>query len=93
MGFIEETGAAQFLRDVRVTAIYERHNGQSSAWTLSSRQKLMEAVKRHVLLDRRKSKPDQRPPRSSHKELGRKLSGRPPKDLREHDWLGGRRPT
>ena len=27
MGFIEETGAAQFLRDVRVTAIYEGTNG------------------------------------------------------------------
>ena len=27
MGFIEETGAAQFLRDVRVTTIYEGTNG------------------------------------------------------------------
>ena len=27
MGFIEETGAAQYLRDVRVTAIYEGSNG------------------------------------------------------------------
>lgn len=27
MGFIEQTGAAQFLRDVRVTAIYEGTNG------------------------------------------------------------------
>ncbi len=27
MGFIEETGVAQFLRDVRVTAIYEGTNG------------------------------------------------------------------
>jgi alkylation response protein AidB-like acyl-CoA dehydrogenase len=27
MGFIEESGAAQFLRDVRVTAIYEGTNG------------------------------------------------------------------
>jgi hypothetical protein len=27
MGFIEETGAAQFSRDVRVTAIYEGTNG------------------------------------------------------------------
>ena len=27
MGFIEETGAAQFIRDVRVTAIYEGTNG------------------------------------------------------------------
>jgi hypothetical protein len=27
MGFVEETGAAQFCRDVRVTAIYEGTNG------------------------------------------------------------------
>ncbi|QFS84275.1 Acyl-CoA dehydrogenase, short-chain specific [Roseivivax sp. THAF40] len=27
MGFVEETGAAQYLRDVRVTAIYEGTNG------------------------------------------------------------------
>jgi hypothetical protein len=27
MGFIEETGAAQFLRDVRITSIYEGTNG------------------------------------------------------------------
>jgi acyl-CoA dehydrogenase len=27
MGFIEETGAAQFARDVRVSAIYEGTNG------------------------------------------------------------------
>ena len=27
MGFVEETGAAQFMRDVRVTAIYEGTNG------------------------------------------------------------------
>ncbi|QGX96889.1 acyl-CoA dehydrogenase [Roseovarius faecimaris] len=30
MGYIEETGAAQFLRDVRVTAIYEGTNGIQS---------------------------------------------------------------
>ena len=27
MGFIEETGAAQYARDVRVTSIYEGTNG------------------------------------------------------------------
>src|SRR5699024_3691027 len=27
MGFIEETGAAQFLRDVRISSIYEGTNG------------------------------------------------------------------
>lgn len=50
MGFIEETGAAQFLRDVRVTAIYEGTNG-IQAMDLVGR-KLMdggEAV--HLLLD------------------------------------------
>lgn len=31
MGFIEETGAAQFSRDVRVTAIYEGTNGIQAA--------------------------------------------------------------
>ena len=31
MGVIEETGAAQYLRDVRVTAIYEGTNGIQSA--------------------------------------------------------------
>jgi len=31
MGFIEETGAAQFFRDVRVTAIYEGTNGIQAA--------------------------------------------------------------
>ena len=31
MGFIEETGAAQFYRDVRVTAIYEGTNGVQAA--------------------------------------------------------------
>jgi alkylation response protein AidB-like acyl-CoA dehydrogenase len=31
MGFVEESGAAQFLRDVRVTAIYEGTNGIQAA--------------------------------------------------------------
>lgn len=31
MGFIEETGAAQFLRDVRIAAIYEGTNGIQAA--------------------------------------------------------------
>ena len=30
MGFVEETGAAQFMRDVRVTSIYEGTNGIQS---------------------------------------------------------------
>ena len=33
MGYIEESGAAQYYRDVRVTAIYEGTNGiQAMAW-------------------------------------------------------------
>jgi hypothetical protein len=31
MGYVEETGAAQFLRDVRITAIYEGTNGIQAA--------------------------------------------------------------
>ena len=31
MGFIEETGAAQYLRDVRITPIYEGTNGIQAA--------------------------------------------------------------
>ena len=26
MGFVEETGAAQYLRDARITTIYEEHD-------------------------------------------------------------------
>ncbi len=46
MGFIEETGAAQFLRDVRVTAIYEGTNG-IQAMDLVGR-KLMDGARRHI---------------------------------------------
>ena len=37
MGFIEETGAAQVYRDVRITPIYEGTNG-IQAWDLSNRK-------------------------------------------------------
>ena len=37
MGYIEETGAAQFLRDVRITSIYEGTNGIQAADLVSSK--------------------------------------------------------
>lgn len=39
MGFIEETGASQFLRDVRVTAIYEGTNGIQAMDLVSRKMK------------------------------------------------------
>ena len=42
MGFIEETGAAQFSRDVRVTAIYKGTNGIQSM-DLVARKMMMAA--------------------------------------------------
>jgi alkylation response protein AidB-like acyl-CoA dehydrogenase len=50
MGFIEETGAAQFLRDVRVTAIYEGTNG-IQAMDLVGRKLMDGGEAAHVLLD------------------------------------------
>ncbi len=56
MGYIEETGAAQYLRDVRVTAIYEGTNG-IQAMDLAGRKladggaaafALLEEVERHA---------------------------------------------
>jgi 3-(methylsulfanyl)propanoyl-CoA dehydrogenase len=50
MGFIEETGAAQFLRDVRVTAIYEGTNG-IQAMDLVARKMMDGGVAMFALLD------------------------------------------
>jgi len=50
MGFIEETGAAQFLRDVRVTAIYEGTNG-IQAMDLVARKMLDGGAAMFALLD------------------------------------------
>ena len=47
MGYIEETGAAQYLRDVRVTAIYEGTNGIQSmdlagaSWPTGARRRAL----------------------------------------------------
>ena len=50
MGFIEETGAAQYLRDVRVTAIYEGTNG-IQAMDLVARKMMDGGAAMFALLD------------------------------------------
>lgn len=50
MGFVEETGAAQFSRDVRVTAIYEGTNG-IQAMDLVARKMADNGEAAHRLLD------------------------------------------
>jgi acyl-CoA dehydrogenase len=50
MGFIEETGAAQFIRDVRVTAIYEGTNGVQ-AMDLVARKMMDGGEAANLLLD------------------------------------------
>ncbi|WP_417727886.1 acyl-CoA dehydrogenase [Roseovarius sp.] len=50
MGFIEETGAAQYYRDVRVTAIYEGTNG-IQAMDLAARKLMDGGEAAHALLD------------------------------------------
>ena len=50
MGYVEETGAAQFLRDVRVTAIYEGTNG-IQAMDLAGRKLMDGGEAAHALID------------------------------------------
>mgnify|MGYP001793849381 CR=1 FL=1 len=50
MGFVEETGAAQFARDVRVTTIYEGTNG-IQAMDLVARKMMDDGEAAHRLLD------------------------------------------
>jgi hypothetical protein len=50
MGFIEETGAAQFLRDVRITTIYEGTNG-IQATDLVGRKMMDGGAAAHRLID------------------------------------------
>ena len=50
MGFVEETGAAQYLRDVRVTAIYEGTNG-IQAMDLVGRKMMDGGEAAHKLID------------------------------------------
>lgn len=50
MGFIEETGAAQFMRDARITAIYEGTNG-IQAMDLVGRKMMDDGAAAFALLD------------------------------------------
>ncbi|GGO54799.1 hypothetical protein SAMN05444398_103132 [Roseovarius pacificus] len=50
MGYIEETGAAQYLRDVRVTAIYEGTNG-IQAMDFTARKLMDGGEAAHALID------------------------------------------
>lgn len=50
MGFIEETGAAQYCRDVRVTSIYEGTNG-IQAMDLVARKMMDDGEAAHALID------------------------------------------
>ena len=58
MGFIEETGAAQYFRDVRVTAIYEGTNGIQSM-DLVGRKLMDEGRAAHALLDEIEAKAEE----------------------------------
>ena len=52
MGFIEETGAAQFCRDVRVTAIYEGTNGIQALDLVGRKLSMDEGTTARAYLDR-----------------------------------------
>lgn len=66
MGFIEETGAAQYLRDVRVTAIYEGTNG-IQAMDLVGRKLMDGGEAAYALLDEIESTAEAA--RANHPEL------------------------
>ncbi|MBY5987363.1 acyl-CoA dehydrogenase [Roseovarius atlanticus] len=66
MGFIEETGAAQYLRDVRVTAIYEGTNG-IQAMDLVGRKLMDGGEAAYALLDEIESTAETA--RAKHPEL------------------------
>jgi hypothetical protein len=55
MGYVEETGAAQYLRDVRVTAIYEGTNG-IQAMDLVGRKLMDGGEAANALLDEMQAK-------------------------------------
>ena len=59
MGFVEETGAAQYLRDVRVTAIYEGTNG-IQAMDLVGRKLADGGAAAHAILDEVAATDDER---------------------------------
>ncbi len=51
MGFIEETGAAQYYRDVRVTAIYEGTNGVQAADLVGRKLSMDGGITARAILD------------------------------------------
>ena len=84
MGFVEETGAAQFLRDVRVTAIYEGTNG-IQAMDLVARKLMDGGEAARLLIEEIQAGSEAA--RSSHKELAEAV-WQAAEDLRETtDWL------
>lgn len=68
MGFIEETGAAQYARDVRVTAIYEGTNG-IQAMDLVARKMMDDGEAAYRLLDEIEAAAEGA--RSAHPKLAR----------------------
>ena len=84
MGFVEETGAAQYLRDVRVTAIYEGTNG-IQAMDLVARKLMDGGEAARLLIEEIQAGSEAA--RSSHKELAEAV-WQAAEDLRETtDWL------
>ncbi len=84
MGFVEETGAAQFLRDVRVTAIYEGTNG-IQAMDLVARKLMDGGDAARLLIEAVQTGAEQA--RARHDDLAESV-WQAAEDLRETtDWL------
>lgn len=84
MGFIEETGAAQYARDVRVTAIYEGTNG-IQAMDLVARKLMDGGEAAYAILDEIEAGADEA--KATHPELARAVWNAA-ETLRETtDWL------
>ena len=89
MGFIEETGAAQCLRDVRVTAIYEGTNG-IQAMDLVGRKLMDGGEAAFAIIDQFEDCAEQA--RAHHAEMGGAL-WEAAETLRETtEWLVSREP-
>ena len=84
MGFIEETGAAQYSRDVRVTAIYEGTNG-IQAMDLVARKMMDGGEAAHRLMDEMEADAEQA--RDTHPDLAEAV-WQATESLREcTDWM------
>lgn len=84
MGFVEETGAAQYLRDVRVTAIYEGTNG-IQAMDLVARKLMDGGEAARLLIEEIQAGAEAA--RASHSDLAEAV-WQAAEDLRETtDWL------